>query len=72
MVPRGLEKIVDYIKIRYHNMPMYITENGERILNTLDDLIFSFSPICYFHVFLLDQLSNIISNTLPCIKEQGI
>ncbi|RDX66008.1 Beta-glucosidase 18, partial [Mucuna pruriens] len=28
VVPRGMEKIVDYIKIRYHNMPMYITENG--------------------------------------------
>ena len=28
VVPSGMEKIVDYIKIRYHNMPMYITENG--------------------------------------------
>ncbi|KOM43633.1 hypothetical protein LR48_Vigan05g123800 [Vigna angularis] len=28
VVPMGMEKIVDYIKIRYHNMPMYITENG--------------------------------------------
>ncbi|KAK7401838.1 hypothetical protein VNO78_13642 [Psophocarpus tetragonolobus] len=29
VVPRGMEKIVDYMKIRYHNIPMYITENGE-------------------------------------------
>ena len=29
VVPMGMEKIVDYINIRYHNMPMYITENGE-------------------------------------------
>ncbi|XP_019425298.1 PREDICTED: beta-glucosidase 18-like [Lupinus angustifolius] len=28
VVPRGMEKTVDYIKIRYHNMVMYITENG--------------------------------------------
>lgn len=28
VVPEGMEKIVDYIKIKYHNMPMYITENG--------------------------------------------
>lgn len=28
VVPGAMEKIVDYIKIRYHNMPMYITENG--------------------------------------------
>lgn len=28
VVPRGMEKIVDYIKTRYHNMPMFITENG--------------------------------------------
>ncbi|XP_020226287.1 beta-glucosidase 18 isoform X1 [Cajanus cajan] len=29
VVPSGMEKIVDYMKTRYHNMPMYITENGE-------------------------------------------
>ncbi|KAJ0967552.1 hypothetical protein J5N97_024469 [Dioscorea zingiberensis] len=28
VVPRGLEKIVMYIKGRYNNIPMYITENG--------------------------------------------
>jgi len=28
VVPTGMEKIVDYIKIRYYNIPMYITENG--------------------------------------------
>ena len=28
VVPRGVEKLADYIKMRYHNIPMYITENG--------------------------------------------
>ncbi|XP_023738149.1 beta-glucosidase 18 isoform X1 [Lactuca sativa] len=28
VVPRGMEEIVDHIKIRYNNKPMFITENG--------------------------------------------
>ncbi|KAK8638287.1 hypothetical protein V6N13_136721 [Hibiscus sabdariffa] len=28
VVPRGMEKIVDYISKRYNNMPIYVTENG--------------------------------------------
>ncbi|KAH6795713.1 hypothetical protein C2S51_036699 [Perilla frutescens var. frutescens] len=28
VVPTGMEAMVDYIKERYHNMPMFITENG--------------------------------------------
>lgn len=28
VVPRGMEKIVNYVKERYNNIPMYITENG--------------------------------------------
>ncbi|WOG98666.1 hypothetical protein DCAR_0418010 [Daucus carota subsp. sativus] len=28
VVPRGMEEIVDYVKERYNNIPMYITENG--------------------------------------------
>lgn len=31
--PQGMEKIVTYIKDRYHDMPMYITENGYGMLN---------------------------------------
>ncbi|BFG29286.1 hypothetical protein CerSpe_155600 [Prunus speciosa] len=27
-VPRGMEKIIDYVKQRYNNMPMFVTENG--------------------------------------------
>lgn len=28
VVPRGLEMMVNYIKERYNNMPMFLTENG--------------------------------------------
>nr|QJC44975.1 beta glucosidase 12 [Stevia rebaudiana] len=28
VVPRGMEKIVNFMKIRYDNKPLYITENG--------------------------------------------
>ncbi|KAJ7981703.1 Beta-glucosidase [Quillaja saponaria] len=28
VVPTGMEKIIDYIKLKYHNMPMFVTENG--------------------------------------------
>lgn len=34
VVPEGMEKIINYVKNRYHNMPMYVTENGEKT-NTL-------------------------------------
>lgn len=29
VVPEGMEKIINYVKERYHNLPMYVTENGE-------------------------------------------
>ncbi|KAK1550738.1 hypothetical protein Q3G72_023924 [Acer saccharum] len=28
VVPKGLEKLIDYIKEKYNNIPMYVTENG--------------------------------------------
>ncbi|XP_076889316.1 putative inactive beta-glucosidase 14 [Bidens hawaiensis] len=28
VVPRGMEEIVNLVKIRYNNIPMFITENG--------------------------------------------
>ncbi|KAL5132444.1 Beta-glucosidase 18 [Glycine soja] len=56
VVPRGLEKIVDYIKIRYHNMPMYITENGYSSPHkpnvTMDDLLQDFKRIDYHKAYL--------------------
>ena len=29
IVPRGMEEIIDYIKERYHNKPIFVLENGE-------------------------------------------
>ncbi|OMO80347.1 Glycoside hydrolase, family 1 [Corchorus capsularis] len=28
VVPRGMEKVIDYISKRYNNIPIYVTENG--------------------------------------------
>ncbi|XP_027340252.1 beta-glucosidase 18-like isoform X3 [Abrus precatorius] len=56
VVPKGMEKIVDYIKIRYHNMPMYITENGYSLPPkpdvTMHDLIQDFKRIEYHKAYL--------------------
>uniref|UniRef100_A0A7N0V1W1 Beta-glucosidase n=1 Tax=Kalanchoe fedtschenkoi TaxID=63787 RepID=A0A7N0V1W1_KALFE len=43
VVPRGMEKVVNYLKERYNNTPLFITENGyagepeENIQNSLND-----------------------------------
>ncbi|XP_027063783.1 beta-glucosidase 18 [Coffea arabica] len=42
VVPRGMEELVDYIKNRYHNKPIFITENGyspPQQEDQLDDLL---------------------------------
>jgi beta-glucosidase len=56
VVPKGMEKIVDYIKIKYHNLPMYITENGYSApLNqsmTVHDILHDFKRIEYHKVYL--------------------
>ncbi|XP_019425300.1 PREDICTED: beta-glucosidase 18-like [Lupinus angustifolius] len=56
VVPRGMEKIVDYIKIRYHNMVMYITENGYSSPPNQDvtkqDFLQDFKRIEYFEAYL--------------------
>ncbi|XP_059663504.1 beta-glucosidase 18-like [Cornus florida] len=28
IVPRGMEEVIDYLKERYHNLPMFVGENG--------------------------------------------
>ncbi|KAK4837843.1 hypothetical protein QYF36_008913 [Acer negundo] len=45
VVPKGMEKLIDYIKERYNNIPMYVTENGysppqknESLLHLLHDV----------------------------------
>ncbi|XP_061350447.1 beta-glucosidase 18-like [Gastrolobium bilobum] len=56
VVPSGMEKLVDYIKMRYHNMPMYITENGYSSPPnpdvTMHDLLQDFQRIEYHKAYL--------------------
>ncbi|KAI5411937.1 beta-glucosidase 18 isoform X1 [Lathyrus oleraceus] len=63
VVPEGMEKIVDYIKIKYHNMPMYITENGySSPLNqstTMHDTLHDFKRIEYHKAYLAALLKAI-------------
>ncbi|KAI3795698.1 hypothetical protein L1987_38355 [Smallanthus sonchifolius] len=40
--PEGMEKIVTYVKNRYNNTPMFITENGFGVMNEPDSNINSF------------------------------
>ncbi|KAK4484881.1 hypothetical protein RD792_007481 [Penstemon davidsonii] len=37
VVPEGMEEIVEYIKKRYHNKPMFVTENGYSSPENSDD-----------------------------------
>ncbi|KAL2331449.1 hypothetical protein Fmac_019030 [Flemingia macrophylla] len=63
VVPRGFEKLLEYIKIRYHNIPMYITENGysspSKPDETVDDLLQDFKRIDYHKAYLAALLSAI-------------
>ncbi|KAK7244326.1 hypothetical protein RIF29_39146 [Crotalaria pallida] len=56
VVPRGMEKIADYIKIRYHNMVIYITENGysspPKQVVTMQDFLEDFKRIEYHEAYL--------------------
>ncbi|MFS7939603.1 putative beta-glucosidase [Helianthus anomalus] len=49
VVPRGMEKIVNIIKIRYNNKPMFITENGMCHL-------FGFENLPFIHFVLIRKL----------------
>ncbi|KAL4585457.1 hypothetical protein LXL04_010078 [Taraxacum kok-saghyz] len=40
--PQGMEKMVTYLKNRYNNIPMFITENGLGVVNQPDSNIDSF------------------------------
>ncbi|KAI3497083.1 hypothetical protein L1887_39464 [Cichorium endivia] len=39
VVPRGMEEIVNHIKIRYNNKPMFVTENGYSPPYVQDELV---------------------------------
>ncbi|MBA0871024.1 hypothetical protein Goshw_020275 [Gossypium schwendimanii] len=61
--PQGMEKIVTYLKDRYHNVPMIITENGYGDMNkpnsTTESLLHDVERIKYLAGYL-DALSTAI------------
>ncbi|KAL3503251.1 hypothetical protein ACH5RR_037700 [Cinchona calisaya] len=65
VVPRGMEEIVDYVKKRYHNKPMFITENGysppKSQEEQFDDLLHDIKRI-EFHKAYLASLARAIRN----------
>ncbi|XP_076947991.1 beta-glucosidase 16-like [Bidens hawaiensis] len=65
VVPRGMEEIVNYMKTRYNNTPMFITENGYSSPNVQDvqveDIVNDFKRI-EFHWKYLAALAEAIRN----------
>ncbi|XP_076899248.1 beta-glucosidase 18-like isoform X1 [Bidens hawaiensis] len=65
VVPRGMEEIVNYMKTRYNNTPMFITENGYSSPNVQDvqveDIVNAFKRI-EFHQKYLASLADAIRN----------
>ncbi|KAK7303279.1 hypothetical protein RJT34_14182 [Clitoria ternatea] len=63
--PQGMEKIVTYIKDRYNNIPMYITENGlgtrENSNSTTEDIMNDVNRVEYLSAYL-DSLATTIRN----------
>ncbi|GMY31724.1 beta-glucosidase 18-like [Fagus crenata] len=65
VVPRGMEKIIDYVKKRYNNKPMFVTENGftppaqqsEQVQDLLEDI-----NRIKFHKAYLSSLARAIRN----------
>ncbi|XP_024966823.1 beta-glucosidase 18-like [Cynara cardunculus var. scolymus] len=65
VVPRGMEEIVNYVKTRYSNLPMFITENGYSSPNVQDvevDEILNDIKRIEFHETYLESLAKAIRN----------
>ncbi|KAJ7948617.1 Beta-glucosidase [Quillaja saponaria] len=56
VVPEGMEKIIDYIKMRYHNLRMFVTENGysspQKQDVKLNDFLHDFNRIEFHKAYL--------------------
>ncbi|XVF04154.1 hypothetical protein REPUB_Repub05bG0057700 [Reevesia pubescens] len=66
VVPRGMEKIVDYVSKRYNNIPLYVTENGysppqTEVTQRVPDLLHDIDRI-KFHKGYLSALARAIRN----------
>ncbi|KAI3769250.1 hypothetical protein L6452_00351 [Arctium lappa] len=65
VVPRGMEEIVNYVKTRYNNLPMFITENGYSSPNVHDvkvEEILNDIKRIEFHETYLASLAKAIRN----------
>ncbi|KAK1439585.1 hypothetical protein QVD17_05405 [Tagetes erecta] len=65
VVPRGMEEIVNYVKTRYNNTPMFVTENGYSSPNVQDvqvEEILNDVKRIEFHQSYLASLAKAISN----------
>ncbi|KAJ9562829.1 hypothetical protein OSB04_007989 [Centaurea solstitialis] len=65
VVPRGMEEIVNHVKTRYNNRPMFITENGYSSPNVQDvevDEILNDNKRVEFHEAYLASLAKAIRN----------
>ncbi|KAM0063332.1 putative beta-glucosidase [Helianthus debilis subsp. tardiflorus] len=65
VVPRGMEEIVNYVKTRYNNTPMFVTENGYSSPNVQDvqvEEILNDVKRIEFHQAYLTSLASAITN----------
>ncbi|MFS7984477.1 putative glycosidase [Helianthus anomalus] len=65
VVPRGMEEIVNYVKTRYNNTPMFVTENGYSSPNVQDvqvEEILNDVKRIEFHQAYLASLASAITN----------
>ncbi|KAL8205506.1 hypothetical protein R6Q57_009057 [Mikania cordata] len=63
VVPRGMEEIVDYVKTRYNNTPMFVTENGYSSPNVQDadveDILHDIKRIEFHQTYLASLAASI-------------
>ncbi|KAK4387050.1 Beta-glucosidase 18 [Sesamum angolense] len=62
VVPRGMEGIVNYMKERYHNKPMFVTENGYSSPGNEDDIYQHDVKRIHYHQLYLASLAQAVRN----------
>ncbi|KAK4387049.1 Beta-glucosidase 18 [Sesamum angolense] len=62
VVPKGMEGIVNYIKERYHNKPMFVTENGYSSPGNEDDIYGHDVKRIHYHQSYLASLAQAVRN----------
>ncbi|KAL0406829.1 UNVERIFIED_CONTAM: Beta-glucosidase 18 [Sesamum latifolium] len=62
VVPKGMEDIVNYMKERYHNKPMFVTENGYSSPGSEDDIYEHDVKRIHYHQSYLASLAQAVRN----------